>query len=214
MCQEVISEKKKMAAKKRKMISILNLKQNVRRSQISILHSNNIDDAVKTFCCVCDKVVPISSMNEHVKTHEKMNIKTYKQLYGDPYTQIIKLINHKCGLCFKEMLLDSSMIKKHLKNAHQIEFAVYTKKFLVQSKEESRVCIKCSECGKIFKRNIQLKAHIKKHKVSDMDNVMFRGFSANEQAKKTGRLEKMIKYMESSLRREKQAFQQLLYLTY
>ena len=112
------------------------------------------------------------------------------------------------------MLLDSSMIKKHLKNAHQIEFAVYMKKFLVQSKEENMVCIKCIECGKIFKRNIQLKAHSKKHKVSDMDNVMFRGFSTNEQAKKTGRLEKMIEYMETSLRREKQAFQQLLSLTY
>ena len=131
-------------------------------------------------------------------------------MYGDPYTHIIKLVNHKCGLCFKEILLDSSMIKKHLRSNHQIEFAVYIKKFL----EENRVCIKCSECGKTFKRNIQLKAHSKKHKVSNLDDIMFRGFTVDEQSKKTGRLEKMIKVLETSLHREKQAFQQLLSLTY
>ena len=200
-----------MAVNNRKIISILNnLKQNARRSEISLEHSNNIGDAVKTFCCVCDKVVPISSMEDHVQNHDKMNIKRYKQLYGDPYTHIIKRVNHKCGLCFRVILLDSSMIKKHLKSNHQIDFAVYIKKFL----EESRVSIKCDECGKTFKRNIQLKAHSKKHKVSGMDNVTFRGFTVNEQAKKTGRLEKMIKVMETSLHREKQAFQQLLSLTY
>ena len=203
-----------MISSKRKIVDNLHLKPNVKRARLALVYSNNLSDNVKTFCCQCDKVVTLSGLEDHIKVHSKMTMKEYKELYGDLKRQIIKPVYHNCGLCSKDLLLDSSVIKNHLRKKHQEGFASYCKKFMTPAKEENGIIIKCDKCSKPFKRNIQLKAHSKRHNMSDMDNVMFRGFEITDTEHKMGSLDKLIKVMETSLRREKQAFQQLLSLTY
>ena len=104
---------------KRKPADELKKETNIKKTRMSLKYSNNMDDSVKTFCCECDKVVPLSGLEEHILVH-KMSIKMYRQAYGDPRTEIIRPVYHKFGLCAKDLLLDSSIIKKQ-KNCHMME---------------------------------------------------------------------------------------------
>ena len=175
--------------------------------------SNNLDDSVKTFCCECDKAVTISGLEEHTKSHHKMTVKKYKQLYGNPRTQIIYLVYHQCGLCGEDLLLDHKVLEKHVKRCHQVEFKEYCSKFMPAVKENKTVIIRCDQCSKTFKRNIQLKAHQKRHAGIKIDEE-FHGFKSTESTKKKQILDEHIKCIETSIHREKQAFQQFLKLVY
>ena len=182
---------------------------------MSVLYSNNLKNSVKTFCCECNKVVTLTGLKEHILSHNKMTVKDYKQLYGNPRTQIIQLAYHKCGLCKKDVLLDSSTIEQHFSKFHQMEFAAYFTKFLsVLPMEKNEVIIRCDQCSKTFKRNIQLRAHSKRHQLSDIRDVELHGFNSVEPMKKGLGLNKLIQTFETAINREKQAFNQFLKLTY
>ena len=214
MCQQTISEDRKIVDYKRKSSDDLQNKENTKRSKLSFLHSNNMADSVKIFCCECDKAVPLSGLKEHLMTHGKMTVKEYEQLYGNPRMQIIQPVFHSCCLCAKDLILDYQIIKKHLKSMHQEEFTTYSKKYLGPARQESSVIIKCDKCGKTFKKNIQLKAHKKRHELPILNTAVFRGFRSFEAEKKAFSLDRIVQLMETTLHREKQAFQQLLRLTY
>ena len=199
---------------KRKPVDDLQKKTDSKKARITSTYSNNMVDSVKTFCCECAKVVTISGLEEHILSHNKMTIKEYRRSYGNPRTQIIQLVFHNCGLCTQDVLLDSNSIEKHVKNFHQMGFIAYSSKYLAAAKENSRVIIQCSQCFKTFKRNIQLKAHSKRHTMSDIDSVGFYGFKGIGHHEKKQCLDELIKTMDTTSHKEKQAFQQLLKLTY
>ena len=95
-----------------------------------------------------------------------------------------------------------------------MEFAAYFTKFLPVPMENNEVIIRCDQCSKTFKRNIQLRAHSKRHKLVDIEDVQFHGFNSIEPMKKGQGLDKLIQTFEIAINREKQAFHQFLKLTY
>ena len=144
--------------------------------------SNDPAKSVKTFCCLCDQVVTVSGLRKHVKAHHKITLTQYKELYGDHRKQIIQLVYHRCAFCKKSILLDTDIMSKHLKKAHQASYKEYLVKYMVNQENgeihrtvvetrnmlggrpnTSPVTIRCDQCGKTFRQNIQLKIHKKKH---------------------------------------------------
>ena len=160
-------QQEEMVSIKRKPVDDLQKKTDSKKARMSSTYSNNMVDSVKTFCCHCDKVVTLSGLEEHILSHDKMTIKDYKR------TQITQLVFHKCGLCAEEWLLDANIIAKHVKKCHQMEFNAYSIKFLSAAKDSSGVVIQCDKCSKTFKRNIQLKAHSKRHNMSNVEDFLF-----------------------------------------
>ena len=55
--------------------------------------SNSLSDSVKTFCCECDQVVNLSGLRKHLQRVHQQSIAQYRELYGDPATQIIQLVH-------------------------------------------------------------------------------------------------------------------------
>ena len=90
----------------------------------------------------------------------------------------------------------------------------YSSKFLPAANENTGVIIQCDQCLKTFKRNIQLKAHSKRHAMTDMDGVGFCGFESINLPEKKQYLDELIKIMDTKIHKEKLAFNQLLKLTY
>ena len=168
--------------------------------------SNSLEDSVKTFCCECGSVTPITGLDEHIATH-KMDMEMYRRLYGSPFSQIIELVYHKCGLCYKDLLMDVKSIKRHIEVSHQLHYEDYSGKFF--TKPIKRIAISCSHCGKSFNKNIQLKVHLKRHVGhSQSEERAFHGFETVTSNKKT--LLKMVNLMEITLETEKWGFQQRL----
>ena len=159
--------------------SIQKLNSNpVRAKKKERVFSNDPSMICQTFCCLCDKVVPMSSMKSHVKTWHKMTIKEYKDLFGHPKKQILHSVYHTCALCKTTVLFDPDEMYKHLKRKHQISYKVYSTQYLGQQQERistsqpknrgknkdlSLVVIRCDQCDKTFTQNIQLNFHKKKH---------------------------------------------------
>ena len=145
----------------------------------------NVDPSMtcKIFCCLCDKVVPLSSIKNHTKSEHKMTLTEYKELCGNPKKQIIKVVYHRCALCQRTVLFDPNEMYKHLKRKHQISYKLYITKYIkqqpgqsifpesqntsslegVSQQKPSAVIIRCDQCNKTFRQNIQLKIHKKKH---------------------------------------------------
>ena len=62
-----------------------------------------------------------------------MPIMTYKEMFGNHRQQMVEEVYHKCGLCGKDVFLDSDDIKNHLFR-HGVTQKVYNAKFLVHNK--------------------------------------------------------------------------------
>ena len=149
--------------------------------------SNDIRMYCKAFCCECDNVVTLSGMKKQVKTCHQMTLTEYKELYGDHRKQIIQVVHHKCAFCQSSILFDTDDMSKHLKKIHQTSYREYSTRFLAKSQpsgqatnlqnitkgkevlsskktcETSLVVIRCDQCLRTFKQNIQLKVHKRKH---------------------------------------------------
>ena len=149
----------------------------------SIVLSNDPTKSCKTFCCCCDQVITVSGMRKHIKSRHHMTLTEYKELYSNPRMQIIQLVFHVCAFCYKSVLLDTYTMSKHLKKFHKTSYKEYlvsnmgkpanplqrspqniiTKKVVEEKKDSTLVIIRCFECPKTFKQNIQLKVHKRKH---------------------------------------------------
>jgi len=78
--------------------------------------SNDMGDACKTKCKLCNQEIKLVAMREHTKNKHNMNISEYKAKFGKNY-ELIEKICHKCCLCQEIILLDSDSIATHLKSA-------------------------------------------------------------------------------------------------
>ena len=153
----------------------------------SKVFSNDLRMSCKTFCCECDKVVTLSGMRKHVKTWHQMTFTAYKELYGNPRMQIIQIVYHKCTFCQSSILFDTDDMSKHMKKKHQTSYKEYIARYMTKSHSNSPaaqlptpvkkkeavpiekkiapllVIIRCDQCPRTFKQNIQLKIHKRKH---------------------------------------------------
>jgi hypothetical protein len=89
------------------------------------VYSNNLSDSVKTFCCECDQVVNLSGLRKHLQRVHQQSIAQYRELYGDPATQIIQLVHHTCTICSQDLVLDYDVLLRHLRTVHRTSLAQY-----------------------------------------------------------------------------------------
>ena len=91
--------------------------------------SNDMGDACKTTCLLCDKELFLGRMRAHTKDKHNINITDYKLKFDLQGFDIIDKVFHKCTLCLDIMLLDSDTIATHL-NKHNITHKAYNDKYM------------------------------------------------------------------------------------
>ena len=82
-------------------------------------YSNDMKDAVKVICKICEKVCFLTTMRQHTRKMHHLTIDEYKGLYGNTKSEIVEKIFHHCGLCSESILLDSDEISWHLRRNHK-----------------------------------------------------------------------------------------------
>ena len=122
---------------------VLNMKLEEFEPSPGRVYSNDMSEACKTICKVCQAQVSLTGMRSHTRNNHKMIIQEYKEAYGNPKDQIVKMIYHKCGLCQADVLFNSDNIQNHVVRKHQYSLKEYNAKFIA--------CIKSSPGRKIKK---------------------------------------------------------------
>ena len=84
------------------------------------MYSNKMEDSVKTFCWECDQAISLSGLTKHLRGVHKKSVLEYREMYGEPKKQLLRLVHHKCGVCNEDILLDYLVLVKHLRKAHNI----------------------------------------------------------------------------------------------
>ena len=105
------------------------------------VYSNDMTDACKTVCKVCNNKVTLYYMRSHAKNMHGITIKEYRSMYGYHREHIVKEVYHKCGLCQKDLLLDQDDIHMHVRK-HKFSLREYNAKFIMKSKTKSNRTIK------------------------------------------------------------------------
>ena len=104
------------------------------KNQLHKNFSNNLRDAVQTFCGECDKRMFLSELKDHIVSQHELSLSEYKRFYRKPSTQLIRLTYHKCNLCWKDIVLDKTRIVQHMKKSHsEKSFAEYKHQFLAET---------------------------------------------------------------------------------
>ena len=91
------------------------------RAPLKRTYSSQLSECVKVFCGVCDQIVNLSGIRKHLFNIHKMGRNNYIKLYGNPKTQIIKMVHHQCGICRQDVVLDYDALSKHLKTVHKLK---------------------------------------------------------------------------------------------
>ena len=81
-----------------------------KENQAEVRFSNDMSDACKTICKICQKPIFLVTLRSHTRNIHKIAIDEYKKVYGNHRNAIIEKVYHKCGLCCKTILLDSDEI--------------------------------------------------------------------------------------------------------
>lgn len=109
-----------------------------KKESISEECSNNLNDACKVQCQLCDKILQLSMISHHTFYIHRLDLTKYKNIYGDPKESLIKKTLHECGLCHEVLLLDLREIDGHLKRRkHNMSHKEYATIFL-NDKQNSR----------------------------------------------------------------------------
>lgn len=97
-------------------------------------YSNNMKDAVETFCGECDKTMLLSELEDHIESQHELSLSEYNRFYRKASTQLISITYHKCKLCWKDLVLDKIRIVQHLKKCHAGKsFVDYKHQFLTET---------------------------------------------------------------------------------
>jgi len=108
--------------------------KNLDESELKL--SNDMADACRTHCKLCDDAVKLVAMRNHTRKRHGMTITQYKAQFGVEY-QIIEKIFHKCGICEKVIILCSDSVATHLKTpGHNMSHKLYNQKFMVTRANE------------------------------------------------------------------------------
>ena len=123
-----------MCAKETKTTAVPALnKKKTKTLAMKRVYSNRMEDSVKTFCWDCDQAISLSGLTKHLRGVHKKSAAEYREMYGDPKKQLLRLVHHKCGVCNEDILLDYLVLVKHLRKAHNIRGAAtseYNSKYM------------------------------------------------------------------------------------
>ena len=81
--------------------------------------------------------MPFYSLTRNIlkrKTH-LLPLSKYIGIYGQ--LEIIGAVYHKCGLCYKVMMMDNNTIASHLKKKHTLKVDVYHAQFLRKASKKT-----------------------------------------------------------------------------
>merc|ERR1712217_794894 len=99
--------------------------------------SNDMDDACRTKCKVCESEVTMNQMRAHTKNKHSITIKEYKELFGNHRDSIVKYVHHRCGVCQEVLLLDADTIHLHVLR-HKMSLKEYNKQFIKKKSTKER----------------------------------------------------------------------------
>ena len=123
-----------MCAKETKTTAVPALnKKKTKTLAMKRVYSNRMEDSVKTFCWDCDQAISLSGLTKHLRGVHKKSVVDYREMYGEPKKQLLRLVHHKCGVCKEDILLDYLVLVKHLRKAHNIKGAAtseYNSKYM------------------------------------------------------------------------------------
>ena len=124
--------------------------------------SNDMNDASKTNCKICGKILRISRVRSHTKSTHRMNITEYREKFNQHTYDLIEKVLHKCGICGELLLLDSDAIAQHLNSnsSHNLTHAEYNAKFMT-----------------IMRPDKLAKNFIKEESVDSLDTTAFNHFN-------------------------------------
>ena len=128
MAEPVIKDKKVMKEEK---------SEQHEASIASRVYSNDLSHEVETVCRICWKKIRVSKMRHHTANSHKINIKAYKEKFGNHKQDLVREVYHKCGICEIDILLDSDYIKNHSYDIHGIKQSVYNSQYLVPRKNKN-----------------------------------------------------------------------------
>ena len=82
------------------------IKEKTKVVAMNRVYSNRMEDSVKTFCWECDQAISLSGLTKHLRGVHKKSVVDYREMYGEPKKQLLRLVHHKCGVCQEAILLD------------------------------------------------------------------------------------------------------------
>lgn len=82
---------------------------------VTQMYSDDMNDCLRTFCCLCDRVVNLSTLGKHTRIKHNVLLRDYTVRWGDPKQQLLQLVLHRCRLCGRDVELDHDELLIHLK---------------------------------------------------------------------------------------------------
>ena len=92
--------------------------------------SNDMKDACKTMCMLCERSFILTRMRTHTKEKHSLQISDYKKQFKLTSFNIIEKVFHSCGICEDILILDSDFIGSHLHKHNGITHSTYNNKFM------------------------------------------------------------------------------------
>jgi len=152
-----------------------------------IKFSNNMKDAVKTICKLCNVQQAMSRMREHTKKAHNVHVSEYKARYNiisDRGYEMVERIFHRCGICSHPFPLDSDLVAGHIRK-HGITHANYNAKYMViKSNDPER---KNKQSSKKLKPQVPKENEISKTETVELSRIS----DANIKGTPSGDVEKM-----------------------
>ena len=97
--------------------------------------SNDMADAVRSKCNICDKRFLLSSLRGHTSSVHFLSFSDYKNFYG---LELEESVYHRCGICSASILLDTDSITSHIKR-HNLSLSNYTRRHLTSSVKTTKM---------------------------------------------------------------------------
>ena len=98
-------------------------------------YSNDMEDAVRSKCNICDKRFLLSDLRGHTNSVHFLSFSEYKNFYG---LELEESVYHRCGICSASMLLDTDLITSHIKR-HNLSLSNYTRRHLTSSVKATKI---------------------------------------------------------------------------
>ena len=139
--QEIINKQKMKASPKKNIkVEVCSKKDSEAQKSFTEMFSNNMKDACKVKCRICDNDVVMSSFSTHSNSVHCLKLSEYTYYYGDHKKTISRKMYHSCGLCKQVLLLDLNEIKSHLfRGKHNLSLTDYREKFMKLERSKRKI---------------------------------------------------------------------------
>ena len=159
----------KLTMKEKKKVQRENRSLN-KEENIGEAYSNDMKDACRVKCKICDKGVTMSTMRRHVREVHCLELTEYTEIYGDPKKHIVKKMYHQCGVCKEVLLLDVLEIGTHLKRSrHGISHKEYNARYMTY--KVGHQSIKLEEVSEDRTGEDKTNLHKGKYKKEELKNL-------------------------------------------